>query len=167
MHQQQVWRTWVKVKIVRHVFANNFFLAISQNFFKISVKFCLFLIPMNLIYFNENFFALISTFCKLWLQMRTKQLKKRKTFLCMCLRILLGNHQRVNRCTLEGGCQPGGWGWGGSCQPAGGGAGHTSCQEKISPHPLYKFPNYFWHKIHALNASVKRSALSRRREGPP
>ena len=47
-------------------------------------------------FLNKNFFALISTFCTLWLQMRRKRLKKTENlFLWMCLRILLGNHQRV------------------------------------------------------------------------
>ncbi len=45
----------------------------------------------------EFFFALISTFCILWLEMRRKRLKKTENlFLWMCLRILLGNHQRVS-----------------------------------------------------------------------
>ncbi len=48
-------------------------------------------------FFNKtNFFALISTFCTLWLQMRRKRVKKtKKLFLWMCLRIVIGNHQRV------------------------------------------------------------------------
>ncbi len=42
------------------------------------------------------FFALISTFCKLWLHMCRKRLKKTENlFLWMCLEIYLGNHQRV------------------------------------------------------------------------
>ncbi len=68
--------------------------------------------------------------------------KNGKLFLCMCLRILLGNHQRVNRCTLEGGCQPGGWGREGSCQPAGGGAGQDTppARRKYPPTPFTNSP---------------------------
>ncbi len=67
----------------RHVFANNFFWCI-----------CVFWYPYWI--FNKKIFSLISTFCKLWLQMRRKRLKKTENlFLWMCLRILLGNHQRV------------------------------------------------------------------------
>ncbi len=48
------------------------------------------------IFYLKNFFALLSTLCTLWLQMRRKRLKKtKKNFLWMCLRIFLGNHQRV------------------------------------------------------------------------
>ncbi len=48
-------------------------------------------------FFNKKIvFALISFFCTLWLQMRRKRQKKTENlFLWMCLRILLGNHQRV------------------------------------------------------------------------
>ncbi len=54
-----------------------------------------FLIPI-LNFLIKNFFALINTFCKLWLQMRKKRLKKTENlFLWMCLRILLCNHHRV------------------------------------------------------------------------
>ena len=54
-----------------------------------------FLIPLlNLL--KKTFFALTSTFGKLWLQLRRKWLKKTENlFLWMCLRILLGNRQRV------------------------------------------------------------------------
>ncbi len=83
----------------RHVFANNFFWvhffqtfstesksAWNSAFFDTYIEF-----------FNKKiFFALISTFCTLWLQMRRKRLKKTENlFLWMCLRILIGNHQRV------------------------------------------------------------------------
>ncbi len=84
----------------RHVYANIFFGAFFQNFFnafEISVKFSVFWYP-NWIFELKIFFALIfiSTFCKLWLQMRRKRLKKTENlFLWMCLTILLGNHQRV------------------------------------------------------------------------
>jgi hypothetical protein len=45
---------------------------------------------------KKNFLALISTFLKLWLQMRRKRLKKTENLiLWMCLRIQLCNHQRV------------------------------------------------------------------------
>ena len=82
----------------RHVFANNFFWV---HFFKTfstdskSVWNSAFFIP-KLNFLIKIFFALISTFCTLWLQMRRKRLKKTENlFLWMCLRILLGNHQRV------------------------------------------------------------------------
>jgi hypothetical protein len=75
----------------RHVFANNFFLvhffkpfstdsksAWNSAFFDTHIEFL-----------EKNFlFALISTFFKLWLQMRRKRLKKTESrFLWMCLRI--------------------------------------------------------------------------------
>ncbi len=74
----------------RHMFANNFFMV---HFFTTFCEILRFLIPiLNL----KKIFALISTFCKLWLQMRRKRLKKTEyLFLWICLRILLGNHQRV------------------------------------------------------------------------
>ena len=45
---------------------------------------------------KKIFLGHISTFFELWLQMRRKRFKKTENlFLWMCLRILLGNHQRV------------------------------------------------------------------------
>ncbi len=80
-----------------HVFANNF---IWVPFFKTfstdskSAWNSAFFIPK--LNFLMNFFYTLTLFCTLWLQMRRKRLKKRKIFfLWMCLRILLGNHQRV------------------------------------------------------------------------
>ncbi len=51
----------------------------------------------NELFNNKNFFcAFISTFCKLWLHMSRKRLKKKENLiLWMWLRILSGNHQRV------------------------------------------------------------------------
>jgi hypothetical protein len=84
----------------RHIFANYFFCVHFSKLFlgiRNQHEILRFLIPL-LNFLITNFFALISTgtFCKLWLQMRRKRLKKWKIFfLWMCLRILLGNHQRV------------------------------------------------------------------------
>ncbi len=47
-------------------------------------------------FLNKIFYFLFSTFSNLWLQMRRKRLiRTENLFLWMCLRILLGNHQRV------------------------------------------------------------------------
>jgi hypothetical protein len=77
----------------------TFFGAFFQNLFngfEISVKFCVFLFPYWIFEWKKKFWALICTFCKLWLQMRTKGLKKTENlFLWMCLIIYLGNLQRV------------------------------------------------------------------------
>ncbi len=70
----------------RYVFANNF---LWVHFFKT------FSTDSKSVW-NKNLFALISIFCTLWLQIRRKRLKKTENlFLWMCLRILIGNHQRV------------------------------------------------------------------------
>jgi hypothetical protein len=59
----------------RHVFANNIFGAFLKNFFnsyESSVKFCLF--DTHFAFMNlKNLFALIRTFSKLCIQMRTKR----------------------------------------------------------------------------------------------
>ncbi len=82
----------------RHNFANNFLWCIFSKLFqriRNQREILRFLIPI-LNFLINIFFALISTFCKLWLQMRRKRLKKTENlFFWMCLRILLGNHQRV------------------------------------------------------------------------
>ncbi len=83
----------------RHVFANNFFWVHFFKTFSTDSK-----SAWNSAFFDTHFelkkkkkiFALISTFCTLWLHMRRKRLKKTENlFLWMCLRILLGSHQRV------------------------------------------------------------------------
>jgi hypothetical protein len=93
-YKQKVWRTWVKSE--KGLFPVTFLLitflwCILSNFFqriRNQLEILRFLIPIYSIYF--------STFCKLWLQMRRKRLKKTENlFLWMCLRILLGNHQSV------------------------------------------------------------------------
>ncbi len=101
MHQKklqakQVWRTRVKVKKVHFsfMFFGFIFLKLFQRIPNQREILC-FLIPM-LNFLIKIFFALICTFCTLWLQMRRKLLKKTENlFLWMSLRILLGNHQRV------------------------------------------------------------------------
>ncbi len=71
----------------RHIFANNFFGAFFRHFFngfEISVKFCVF--DAHIEFLNKKkIFALISTFCKLWMQMRRKRLKKRKIVFYECV----------------------------------------------------------------------------------
>jgi hypothetical protein len=61
----------------RQVFANNFFGAFFKNFFngfEISVKFCVF--DTHLVFLSlKDLFALIRTFSKLCMQMRTKGMK--------------------------------------------------------------------------------------------
>jgi 4-amino-4-deoxy-L-arabinose transferase-like glycosyltransferase len=73
-----------------HVFANNFFVCIFLNLFQRTQnqrEILRFFIPI-LNFFFKFFFALISTFLKLWLQMRRKRFKKTENlFLWMCLRI--------------------------------------------------------------------------------
>ncbi len=87
---------WIRIrckscwKMHHHVFPSNFFGAFFQNFFTNAKS------AWNSGFFNtqieflkENFFfALFSTFCKLWLQMRRKRLRKTENLLLwMCLRI--------------------------------------------------------------------------------
>ncbi len=73
----------VKSAYFRHVFANNFFWCIFQRiqnqreilgFFYTHIEF-----------WRKKNFALISTFFKLWLQMRRKRLKKRKIVFYECV----------------------------------------------------------------------------------
>jgi hypothetical protein len=81
---KQVWRTWVKVKIL-HISVPFLLITCFVHFcyffsgLEISVKFFVFRYPIW-IFEDKFFFALINTFCKLWLQMRTKRLKKLKIF---------------------------------------------------------------------------------------
>jgi O-antigen ligase len=69
-----------KSEYFRHVFAINFFWCIFSNLFQRiqnQREILRFLIPI----FNfckKKFFALISTFFRLWLQMRRKRLKKKR-----------------------------------------------------------------------------------------
>ncbi len=82
----------------RHVFANNFFWVHLFKTFSTDSKSAWnsAFFDTHIEFFYQKVFALISTFCTLWLQMRRKRLKKTENlFLWMCLRILLGNHQRV------------------------------------------------------------------------
>ncbi len=87
-----------KSAYLRHIFANNFFGCIFSKLFqwiRNQREILRFFITIW-IFTKKIFFALISTFCTLWLQMRRKRLKKTENlFLWMCLRILIGNHQRV------------------------------------------------------------------------
>ncbi len=78
-----------------YFFANNFFMVHFFKTFSTDSKSAFF--DTHIEFFIKKFiFALISIFCKLWLQMCRKRLKKTENlFLWMCLRILLGNHQRV------------------------------------------------------------------------
>ncbi len=76
----------------RHVFPNNFFWCIFSKLFQ-RIQNQQEILRSWFPYWI--FFALISTFCKLWLHMRRKRLKKRKIFFYKCVLELLGNHQRV------------------------------------------------------------------------
>ncbi len=61
----------------RHVFANNFFMVHFFKTFSTELKSAFF--DTHIEFLNERIIlALISTFCILWLQMRTKQLKKKQ-----------------------------------------------------------------------------------------
>ncbi len=73
----------------------TFFGCIFSKLFQL-IRILRFLIPKLNFWIKKIFSALISTFCTLRLQMRRKRSKKTENlFLWMCLRILLGNHQRV------------------------------------------------------------------------
>ncbi len=80
-------KKWKRV-FFRHIFANNFLMV---NFFKTfstdsKSAWNSALFDTHIEFFNNIFFlALISTFCKLWLQMRRKRLKKRKIFFYECV----------------------------------------------------------------------------------
>ncbi len=83
----------------RHVSCYWLFLgAFFRDFFGgfgIGVRFCVFWYPYWI--FNEkSSFTLIGAFCTLWLRVRGRRLEEVEgLFLWMCLRILVGNHQRV------------------------------------------------------------------------
>ncbi len=107
MYQKKLWakkvrRTWVKSEkraFFRHIFDNNFFMVYFFKTFSTDSKsvWNSAFFDTQIEFFQKIFFCFfISTFCKLWLQMRRKRLKKTENlFLWMCLRILLDNHQRV------------------------------------------------------------------------
>jgi hypothetical protein len=95
MHQKKLlakmWRKYALfftfTRIRQTCFACNFFWCIFYKFFngfEISVKFCVFDIFFD--FFQQNFFGgHISTFCKLWSEMRKKRLKKSKNVFCKCV----------------------------------------------------------------------------------
>ncbi len=71
----------------RHVFANNFFLCVFFKTFSTDLK-----SAWNSAFFDtfhdlkkKKFLGHISTFFKLWLQMRRKRLKKREIFFYECV----------------------------------------------------------------------------------
>ena len=73
-----------------HVFANNFFWCIFSKTFLTDSKSAWnsAFFDTHIEFLKKTFFALFSTFLKLWLQMRRKRLKKTENhFLWMCLRI--------------------------------------------------------------------------------
>ncbi len=77
-----------KSAYVRHGFANTFFWCIFSKLFSTNSKSVwnsAFFVTHIEFFINEKFFALISTFCKLWLQMPRKRLKKTENLFNECV----------------------------------------------------------------------------------